>query len=108
MTFDRTDCAGFAPHRCERQHGHRSTAFAQLVTSAALVASIAVAATAVTIGIARADGLVAVAVDSTAHVAVASVLALILVAAALTGAVRRGPARAQTDEERRSRQAPGA
>ena len=108
MTFDQTDRTGFAPHRCERHHDHRSTAVAQLITSVALVLSIGIAATAVTIGIARADGLVAVAQDSTAHVAVASVLALILVAAGLTGAVKRSPARTKTDEERRSRHAPDA
>ena len=85
MTFDRIEHAGFSPH----QRGHRSTAVAQIVTSAALALSVAVAATAVTIGIARADGLFAVAQDTTAPVASASVLALILVAAGLTGAVKR-------------------
>ena len=98
MTFDRTDRTGFAPHRCERQRGHRSTAVAQLITSAALALSIAVAATAVTIGIARADGLATVAEDSSASAAVASVLALILVAAGLIGAVKRSFARAKLDE----------
>src|SRR5262249_54550295 len=53
MTFNRIDRSGFAPHRCERREGHRSTAVAQLLTSAALALSIAVAATAVSIGIAR-------------------------------------------------------
>jgi hypothetical protein len=77
MTLDRTDRTGFAPHRCERAHGHRSTAVAQLVTSAALALSIAIAATAVSIGIARADGLAAVADDPNAHIATASVLALV-------------------------------
>ena len=89
MTFDRNDRTGFAPHRAAHRHGRRSTAVAQLITSAALALSISVAVTAVTIGIARADGLFAVAHDTTAHMASVSVLALILVAAGLTGAVKR-------------------
>jgi hypothetical protein len=80
MTLDRIDRMGFAPHRCERVHGHRSTAVAQLITSAALVLSIAIAATAVSIGIARADGLAAVADDPNAHIATACVLALVAMA----------------------------
>jgi len=98
MTFDRNDRAGFAPHRCERRHGRRSTAFAQLITSAALVASIAVAATAVSMGIARADGVVAVAKDSSANIAVASVLAMLVIAAGLAFAVRRSVVRTKADE----------
>jgi hypothetical protein len=77
MTPDRTDRTGFAPHRCERANGHRSTAVAQLITSAALALSIAIAATVVSIGIARADGLAAVADDPNAHIAAAIVLALV-------------------------------
>ena len=94
MTLDRTDRTGFAPHRCERAHGHRSTAVAQLITSAALALSIAVAATAVSIGIARADGLAAVADDANAHFATAGVLALIGMAgiAALIARARVKPA----------------
>lgn len=73
MRLDRDDRAGFAPHRGERPQGRRrSTAFAQLLTSAALALSIAVAATAVSMGIARADGVVGVATDSNAHVAAAT------------------------------------
>jgi hypothetical protein len=98
MTFDRIDRTGFAPHCCERRHGHRSTAVAQLVTSAALALSLTVAAAAVSIGIARADGLVAVAQDSTTHVAAATVLALILGATAVAAAVRRSPAPVKADE----------
>ena len=90
MTLDRIDRTGFAPHRCERAHGHRSTAVAQLITSAALALSIAVAATAGAIGIARADGLAAVAEDPNAHVAVAILLALILVGmGGVTAAINR-------------------
>ncbi len=77
MTFDRIDRTGFASPRSVRTRGHRCTAVAQLITSAALVLSIAIAATAVSIGIARADGLAAVAEDSGTPVAV--LLALVLV-----------------------------
>ena len=77
MTPDRTDRTGFAPHRCERANGHRSTAVAQLITSAALALSIAIAATVVSIGIARADGLAAVADDPNAHISAMIVLALV-------------------------------
>jgi hypothetical protein len=98
MTFDRTDRTGFAPHRCERGQGRRSTMLAQLVTSTALVLSIAVAATAVSIGIARADGLVAVAGDSSTHVAVGTVFAMIVIAAGLAVAVRRRVASTKADE----------
>ena len=76
MTSDRNDRTGFAPPRRDRRHGRRSTAFAQLITSVALALSIGVATTAVSMGIARADGIVAVAQDSNAHVAIARVRAL--------------------------------
>ena len=69
MTSDSIDRTGFAPPRSVRTRGHRSTAVAQLITSAhSLVLSIAVTATVVSIGIARADGFAAVAEDSTTHV----------------------------------------
>ena len=77
MTFDRIDRTGFEPPRSVRTRGPRCTAVAQLITSAALVLSIAVAATAVSIGIARADGFPAVAEDSTTHVAVLFTLVLV-------------------------------
>jgi hypothetical protein len=70
MAYDSVDHAGFAPPRRVRTGRRRSTAVAQLITSIALVASIAVAATAVSMGIARADGFPAVAEDSSTHVAV--------------------------------------
>jgi hypothetical protein len=98
MTFDRNDRAGFAPHRCERRLGRRSTVLAQLVTSAALALSITVAATAVTIGIARADGLIAVAEDSSANVAIGTVLAMVVIAAGLVVAVRRRIVSTKVDE----------
>ena len=98
MRFDRNSHAGFAPHRCERREGRRSTAVAQLVTSVALALSITVAATAVTIGIARAEGLVAVAQDSSANIAVWTVLAMVVIAAGLAVAVRRRSASTKADD----------
>jgi uncharacterized membrane protein len=77
MTLDRIDHTGFTPPAGARAHGHRSTAVAQLIASAALVLSIAVAVTAMSVGIARADGLKAIAEDSSAYVAV--LLSLLLV-----------------------------
>jgi hypothetical protein len=100
MTFDRTDHTGFTPPPSARARGHRSTALAQLVTSAALVLSIAVAATAVSVGIARADGLTAVAEDSSTHVAV--LLSLVLVGmGGLTAWMSLGGARVNARGERR-------
>ena len=57
MTLEGIDQAGFAPrsHACVR----RSRMIAQLITSVALMLSIAVAATAVSIGIAHARGVAA-------------------------------------------------
>ncbi len=97
MTSEGIDRTGFAP-RCRERHGRRSTAFAQLITSAALMLSIAVAATAVTLGIARADGLVAVARDSSSHIATGTVLAMIVIAAGLAVAVKRRIASTKADE----------
>jgi hypothetical protein len=77
MTFERIDRTGFAPPPSVRTRSHRSTAVAQLITSVALVLSIAVAATAVSVGIARADGYPAVAEDPTTHVAVLFALVLV-------------------------------
>src|ERR1700693_1337206 len=103
MTLDRShhaDRLGFAPPCCARARGHRSTALAQLVTSAALVLSIAVAATAVSVGIARADGLTAVAEDSSTHVAV--LLSLLLVGmGGLTAWMSLGGARVKAGGEGR-------
>ena len=93
MTSDRIDRTGFAPHQGARRQGRRSTALAQLVTSAALALSLAVAVTAVSMGIARADGVVAVAKDSSAHVAIASVVGMIVIAAGLIVAIKRNSVR---------------
>jgi len=57
MTTDRIERTGFAPHAGERVRGRHCNILVQLIAAVALVMSIAVAATVVTIGIARADGL---------------------------------------------------
>ena len=57
MTLARIDQAGFAPRSHTRVRGRRSRMVAQLITSVALVLSIAVTATAVTFGIAHAGGI---------------------------------------------------
>jgi len=77
MAFDRIDRTGFASPRSVGTRGHRCTAVAQLITSVALVLSIAVSATAVSIGVVRADGFPAVAEDPTTHVAVLFTLVLV-------------------------------
>jgi hypothetical protein len=60
-SIDRIDSNGFAPRRHVRARGRRSAMLAQLITSVALVLSIAAAA--VSIGIARADSPAATARD---------------------------------------------
>jgi hypothetical protein len=77
MTLERIDRTGFASPPSVRARSHRSTAVAQLITSIALVFSIAITVTVVSIGIARADGYPAVAEDSTTHVAVLFALVLV-------------------------------
>lgn len=58
MNGDRITEIGFQhPNAARRRLALRSIAFAELITTLALVLSIAVAATAVSIGIARADAL---------------------------------------------------
>jgi hypothetical protein len=97
MTLDRIDRTGFAPRRHECVHGRRSTVVAQLITTVSLVLSIAVAATAVSIGIARADGLAAVAEDPNAHIAI--LLSLVLVGmGGLTAFMSRGRTRVKPGE----------
>ena len=58
-SIERIESDGFAPRRRARAHGRRSTMLAQLITSVALVLSIA----ALSIGIARADSPTATARD---------------------------------------------
>ncbi len=70
MTCDPIDHAGFAARGQTRVRGRRGRAVAQLITSAALMLSIAVAATAVSIGIAHADGIATDTEKQNARVAV--------------------------------------
>jgi hypothetical protein len=79
MRIDRIDQAGFAPHNRTRVRGRHRMMVAQLITTAALVLSIAVAATVVSIGIAHAEGIATGAEDQNARIAAAIVLAFLLV-----------------------------
>ena len=88
MTFDPTDRTGFAPQRDARARGEHSAVVAQLVTSTALLLSIAITATVVSIGIARADGLAATAGDPGTRGAVFVLGALILTGMAGLSAAR--------------------
>ena len=93
MTLDRTDRMGFAPPRGVRTGSRRRTAVAQLITSVALVVSIAVAATAVSMGIARADSYPAVARDSSTHVAILLAFVLVGMGGLTAWAINGGRAR---------------
>jgi hypothetical protein len=73
------DHTGFAAQRRVRLSSRRAAMVAEAIASFALVLSITVAMTAVSIGIARADVLAAAAEDPTARVAAAILLALVLV-----------------------------
>ena len=79
MTLDTTDRTGFAPRREMQAQGRRATMIAQFITSLALVLSIAVAVTAVSIGIARADTLSGAAEDLHSRLAAATLFAIVLV-----------------------------
>jgi hypothetical protein len=79
-------------HRQACAPRHRSIAFVELITTAALALSTAVAVTAVSIGIARADVVGSVAKGNGAPFAVALLIGLLLSAAgALTAIVAAGP-----------------
>lgn len=99
MTPDIIELMGFAPQPHVRARRHHAAAIAQVITLLALVLSIAVAATAVTIGIARADALAAIPDDPLDRLAAPVLLAL---AIACTGglAVLRSGTRANRDERR--------
>jgi len=79
MTTDRIDRTGFAPHGEERVRGRYCNILAQLIATVALVMSIAVTATVVTFGIARADAPGAGAEDMSARLAVALLFGFVLV-----------------------------
>jgi Na+/pantothenate symporter len=78
MLPDSTVRAGFARPAGYRPNRRRSAMLAQLIASLALVVSIAVAATAVSIGIARADALTPIKHYGT-KLATASIVAVVLV-----------------------------
>jgi hypothetical protein len=86
MTLDRIDRPGFAPRR--HQRSHECSMVAQLITTVALVLSIAVAATAVSIGIAHADGIVATAEDQNAQAAVLLALAFVGIGGVMAFVIR--------------------
>lgn len=80
MTLDSMiDHTGFAPQRRVRVRGRRAAMVAEAIASFALMLSIAVAVTAVSIGIARADVLAAATGEPAARVAAAILLAVVLV-----------------------------
>jgi hypothetical protein len=76
-------------HACTPRH--RSIAFVELITTAALALSTAVAVTAVSIGIARADVVGSMAKGNGAPFAVALLIALLLSAAGALTASMAGP-----------------
>ena len=79
MSTELTCCTGIEhehPHACAL--GQRSVAFVELITTAALALSTAVAATAVSIGIARADVVDAAAKGQGTSFAMALVMGLLL------------------------------
>lgn len=98
MTPDMIDLIGFAPRPQVRARSHHAATIAQVITLLALVLSIAVAATAVTIGIARADALAAIPDDPLNRLAAPALLALAVVG--IGGlAVLRSAARANRERQ---------
>ena len=81
-------CTGIEQeHRQACRLGHRSVAFVELITTAALALSTAVAVTAVSIGIARADVVGAAAKGPSTSFAIALVTGLLLSALGALSAV---------------------
>ena len=89
MSTELTRCTGIEhEHRHACALGQRSVAFVELITTAALALSTAVAATAVSIGIARADAVDAAARTQGTSFAIALVMGLLLCGLlALRGAI---------------------
>jgi hypothetical protein len=94
-----TPCSG-AEHELRQAYAgwHRSTAFVELITTAALALSTAVAVTAVSFGIARADVMAGVAKGGGGSLAVAVLLALLLSATGALTALR--PSASGSDQTR--------
>jgi sugar/nucleoside kinase (ribokinase family) len=79
-------------HRQACAPGHRSIAFVELITTGALALSTAIAVTAVSIGIARAEVVGTVATGDSASFAIALLIGLLLSATgALTAIMAVGP-----------------
>lgn len=98
MTPDMIDLMGFAPRPHVRARSDHAAAIAQVIALLALVVSTAVAATAVTIGIARADALAAIPDDPLNRLAAPALLALAVVG--IGGlAVLRSAARANRERQ---------
>ena len=95
MSTELTRCTGIDhEHRHACALGQRSVAFVELITTAALALSTAVAATAVSIGIARADVVDAVVRGDDVPLAIALCITLLLAAmGGLTAIVARDPRR---------------
>jgi hypothetical protein len=93
MNGDRISEIGFQhPNAARRRLALRNVAFAELITTLALVLSIAVAATAVSIGIARADVLLLSPGGREGTFAVATFLGLLIAGmGAIVAAVTRRP-----------------
>lgn len=93
MNGDRINEIGFQhPNAARRRLALRSIALAELITTLALVLSIAVAATAVSIGIARADVLSLPSVGREGSFAVATFLGLLIAGmGVIVAAVTRRP-----------------
>ena len=95
MRPESIDHTGFAPRRHACAQGRRSAVIVEAMTSLALVLSLFVAVTAVTIGIARADGLAATAKEPHARIAAAILFAVVLVGmSGLTALLSRHDAKA--------------
>ena len=97
MTPDMIELIGFAPRPHVRTR--HAAAIAQVITLLALVLSIAVAATAVTIGIARADTLTVIPDDPLDRLAAPVLLALAVVGMGAV-ALLRSAARTNRNERR--------
>jgi hypothetical protein len=93
MSTKLTRCTGIEQeHRQACAPRHRSIAFVELITTAALALSTAVAVTAVSIGIARAEVVGTVAKEDSATFAVALLIGVLLSAlGALTAITAVGP-----------------
>jgi hypothetical protein len=92
MSKDLTDQVGFAPPTARRRAVRRRFALAELIATIALAVCLVVALTVVSIGMARADALTAVAEPDSARLALAITLGVIMIAmGGITVLVTRAP-----------------